>query len=263
MSARPPGMLTLATLNLSANGARVTPGDDTVATEVTQAAALDALKAFAGVPAVEFVEVDARIYLTGPRGKFAVQNIRGRLFVTRMPESTNTPVERTPEEIITLLSAAETTAASTVAAAAAEEKAEIEAAAEEISQGPPEWAKFIWVIAVLAVAVGLWAFYSSSQSKAPKGVQIIGDVTRYGSLHAEYDGRYGEPAATVLVLDQGHLTSEKANAGAGGKALDFTYVYGERDGKIVLVLDNGTLIEPQPDKSIMFRGAEYRRLSGK
>lgn len=264
MSERPPTMLTLSTRHLSADGARVTPDGNVPGVEVTPTAALAALKAFAHVPGIELVDVDAKIILAGPRGKFGVQNINGKLFATKMLGGVNTAVEQTPEGVIQLLVEADPNAASTIAAAAAAEEAELIAAVESMPAGPRAWMNSGWLIGVAAVAAAAVAYFTFT-SDTPEGVAIIHDSARIASLHADYDGRYGDPAATVMVLNHGVLTGQQPGAVAGTeeKIFEMHYRFGLRDGQVVLIVDNGALLEPQPDKSLDFATCRYARLATK
>ena len=262
MSEPSPRMLTLSTRSLSADGARVTPGDGVANTEMTEAAVLATLQAFARVPAVELVDVEAKIYLSGPRGKFAVQNIRGKLFAARVPEAVNTATEFSPEQIIMLLTEADPTSVAAVAAKTAAEEAELIAEVEKIPTGPRALINSIWTIGCLAIALGVLA-YVSFAPETPEGVEISRDPARIVRLHSELNGRYGNPAATVLLLTDGHLTGGSASPDGQVKevAIDFGYRYGQRGDDVVVVVDNGALLEVQPDHSLNFLDSAYPRLN--
>jgi hypothetical protein len=260
MSARPPTMLKLSTVNLSVDGTRVAPGEGKANLPVTQDAALAALKAFASLPAMEIVDAEAKIYLAGPRGKVAVQNERGRLFVAFVPESVNTVAEHAPEEIIAMLTADDPAAASAAASAAAAQDAALIAEAARPSGGLRGRLSSKWTVAVLTVVAAIVAYVSFAPD-TPEGVEIISAPARLSGLHAEFNGRYGSPAATILVLDNGHLTGlETASTGGLEKQLfEKSYRFGLREDRVILVVDNGALIEPQPDGSLKSLGSTYPR----
>ena len=253
-------LLTLSTVNLSVDGARITPDDGKTNVPVTEADALAVLHAFARVPAMELVNVEAKIYLAGAGGKVAVQNVGGKLFVTLVPEATNTAAERTPEEIIIALTARDPAMVSSVAAAAAVKDAALLTEAARQSDGWRSRLRSGWTVAALAAVAAIFA-YVNFASDTPAGVDLIRDPARISSLHAEFGGRYGEPPATILVLDHGRLTGQGAAAkgGAGTPLFEKSYRYGLRGDQVVLVVDNGALLEPQPDGSLKFMDSTYPR----
>ena len=262
MSASDPTMLTLTTENLSADGARVTPDEGKANVPVTEAAALAVLQAFARLSAMDLVDVDAKIYLTGPRGKIAVQNVGGKLFSARVPESVNPAAEHTPEETIALLTAGDPLIASTAAVAEAAQEAEIIAEAARLPAGPRDWMNSLWVLGGVLIAFAIVA-YVGFTSETPEGVQIIRDPARVASLHTEFNGRYGAPAATTLVLNHGKLTGQQA--AAAGKVEEqifaLNYRFGLDGERVVIVVDNGALLEPQPDGSLKYLDSVYPRQS--
>ncbi|HUR59920.1 MAG TPA: hypothetical protein VM029_19520, partial [Opitutaceae bacterium] len=87
MNPAPSDQVMLSTRNLSADGARVTPGADATVNRVTPGEAVAILRAFAALPTLDLVDVEAKIYLANHDRKIAVQNVRGRLFVSAVPES--------------------------------------------------------------------------------------------------------------------------------------------------------------------------------
>jgi hypothetical protein len=254
----PVPLLTLSTVNLSVDGARITPDDGKANVPVTEAVALAALQAFARLSALELVNAEAKIYLAGPRGRVAVQNEGGKLFFALVPESVNTAAERTPEEIIAWLTARDSAMAPSAGAAAAVKDA---ALLTEAAQQPGGWKsrwRSGWTVAGLAVVAAVAAYFNFAP-ETPDGVAIIRDSARISSLHAEFSGRYGEPPATILVLDHGRLTGQGAAAkgGTGTPLFEKSYRYGLRGDQVVLVVDNGALLEPQPDGSLKFMDSTY------
>ncbi len=261
MSDRPPTMITLSTLQLSADGTRALPGEnERRPVEVTVPAALAALQAFAGLPAVELVDVDAKMYLEGPRGKVAVQNVGGKLFVALVPESVNTATHRTPAETMELIVAGEARAGSAAATAEAAEEAALIADAARSSGG---WRKALssgWTLALLLIVAAIVG-YVSFAPEIPEGVEIIRDPGRIASLNTEFSGRYGAPAATILVLADGKLTGKQAGPTSVNEETLFEmgFRFGLRGTEVVLVVDNGALLEPQPDHSLRYLDSVYPR----
>ncbi len=255
MSERPPASLTLTALNLSIDGSRVAPEQGKASAQVAPDAALAALQAFERLPAMDLVGVEARLYLAGPQGKVAVQNEGGRLFAALVPETVNTMTESSPENIIALVwsgaPAGPPIAADSTATAAPAE-----------SPAPPiGWRQRLaspWTVALLAI-VALIMAVASFAPDTPEGVEMIRDGARISALHARFNGRYGAPNSTTLVLASGNLRGVGADAtrGAENPLFEKTYGYGLRGGHEVLVVDNGALLEPQEDGSLKFLESTY------
>ena len=115
----PASRLHLSTVNLSIDGAHVTPDRKEASVPVSQTEALAALQAFARLTAMELVDVEAKIYLSGPQAKMAAQNVGGKLFATLLPEAVNPATESTPEEIIARLTAGDPAASAAAGTEAA------------------------------------------------------------------------------------------------------------------------------------------------
>jgi hypothetical protein len=125
--------------------------------------------------------------------------------------------------------------------------------------GPRAWINSIWMIAATTVVTVAVAGLTLT-SDTPPGIEIVRDPARTATLHAGFDGSYGQAAATVLVLDHGRLTGHVGGAPAGSNAFDVKYRYGERGGQVVIVVNNGAVLEPQPDKSLVFLESRYPKL---
>jgi hypothetical protein len=252
-------LLKISTVNVSVDGARLTPEDGQVNIPVTEAAALAALTAFAGLSALDLVHANAKILLAGPRGKLAVQNEGGRLFVTSVPEAMNIASERTPEEILAELLASDRTAAMASPKDAAGAKPSTEGVRKTVWwQGK---LRSGWSVATLAVIAVLVAYFTF-RPDAPEGVEIIRDPAKISRLHAKFNGRYGAPNTATLVLDNGHLTGRETPAagGAGAPLFEKDYEFGLSHGQVVLVVDNGALLEPQSKGGLKFMESSYPRL---
>jgi hypothetical protein len=250
-----PALLKISTVNVSADGTRLTPGDGQVNLPLTEGAALAALRAFAGLPTMELVHADAKIYLAGPCGKLAVQNNRGKLFAAYLPETTNIAAELTPEQIIATLTVRDSAAAAAVA---------VEAVVDaEVVRPAGGWRRGLnsgWTVAALALVAAVLAYVNFAPA-ALADVDIIRDPTKVSRLHLEFNGRYGAPNATTLVLAGGRLTGEDTSApsGAGAPLFEKTYRFALSGDRVVLVVDNGALLEPQPDGSLKFLESTYPR----
>lgn len=256
---------TFSTQNVSADGARVTPDETVSGVAVTELKALAVLRAFAAVPSVDLVDVDARIYLAGTRGKWAVQNVSGRLFAAKVPESANSASEHSPEEIIELLTGTGIGSEARGGYAQSETVAGDMAAATRYARSSG-WRGALnswWALATLA-AITAAVFYFVFAPEKPAGVEFIGDAAKLSRLHAELNGQYGlgqTAGQTVLVLDSGKLTGYSTlHDGVRGPVL-FTSSYrlGERDGQVVLVTDKEAVLERRPDHSLAFLNSVYPR----
>jgi hypothetical protein len=256
MSDRTSTPLKLSTVNLSEDGARLVPGGGQPSTPVTETAALAALRSFAALAGPELADADAKIYLTGPQGKVAVQNVGGRLLGALVPESVNTATAGTPEEI---LAWALGRAGVPASAAMAEESAEIPTAGRPAG-GWRRRISSVWTLAVLALVAAIMA-YLSFQPERPEGVEMIRSPAQISRLHGEYNGRYGAAEATTLALANGRLTGlQTASATEPATVLfDLTYTFGQRGKQVVLVVENGALLEPQADGSLRFLESTYPR----
>ena len=151
---RPAPPLTLSTDNLSADGAHVTPNRTKANGPVTETAALAASQAFARLTFAELADVEARIYLAGPRIKVAVQNVRGRLFAAQVPESINTAVESSPEEIIARPTERDPGATTVKGAGTVQAVAPTTGAAQH-SGGRRSRVRSGWTVAALAVVAAI------------------------------------------------------------------------------------------------------------
>lgn len=254
MSEHPIGQLTLSTVNLSADGARITPGQNTTGEYVTEATALSALQALAGLPVIEITGADAKIYLASGHCKIAVENDHGKLFAALVPEAVNTAAERTPKEIIEWLTGSPPPATAEA----------VDAADDEVLAGPSggwrKWFNSIRTVGILAVVAAVMAYINFAPA-TPAGVEVIRDGAKISSIHAQINGRYGVQPATILVLNNGHLTGlgSTAHSKDGQPLFEQNYRFGLRAQQVVVMLDNGGLLETQPDGSLKFMDSIYPR----
>ncbi len=255
-------VLTLSTRNVSVDGAAVCPGDDAGPCDLEAGRVLEALRAFAGLPPMDLVETEARIFLSGPRGKVAVQNVGGRLFVAELPESVNTAAERTPEQTLDLLISGKQAGASASGEAAMAAAEELVAAGSQRKGGLKQVLNSGWVLAALVViaAAVAWGMYRPA---TPEGVTLIGDAAKISALNTKLDGRYGTPPATVLVLASGKLSGVQLIAATGAEEprFQFSYRYGQIGERLVLVVSNGALLELQPNGGLKFLESVYPRMA--
>lgn len=256
MNDRPATSLKLSTVNLSQDGSRLVPGGGQASTPVSDAAALAALRAFASLAGPELAEAEAKLYLAGPQGKVAVQNVGGRLLGSLVPESVNSATAGTPEEILAWALGQ----AGAPAEKAGAEEGELIPTAGRRAGGWRHRLNSIWTVVPLALVAVAMAYVTFAPDR-PEGVEMIRSAAQINRLHGEYDGRYGAAEATTLVLARGRLTGLQAATATEPAAVLFVmnYTFGQRDQQVVLVVDNGALLEPQPDRSLKFLESTYPR----
>ncbi len=261
MSAHAATLLVLSTRNVSADGAEIFRDWTSGPTNVDEPTARETLRAFARLSAMDLVEVEAKIYLTGPQGKVAVQNIGGRLFATHVPEAVNTAQESTPEQTLALVMRG---VAGEVHVPCGTESSDaddvIVASAARRTGG---WSALLnstrTLVALMAVAAV--TAYVCFWPQGPAGVAIVQDPAKVSTLHAQLNGRYGLPGATVWALTSGKLTGLQAwaNGRAEEKRFAMDYRLGQRGNQVVLVLTNGALLELQPNGGLKFLNSSYPR----
>lgn len=253
--------LALSTRNLSGCGTRVAPGEQAEPVDVTAAAALAALQSFAAIPRFDLVDVEAKIYLGANRGKFAVQNMGGRLAVALVPEAINTAVEGSPEEVLAfVIDAVQPTPSSPTPAARPAPAAD--RTSPDYSRRPGAFKQTFaspWTLAGV-LALGGALVYALFAPSTPDGLTVIRDPARVALLTAELKGRYGSPDSTTLSVTAGTLTGWRP-AGVTGeqKAFELGYRFAERDSTILLLTSNGAEIDLQPDRSLKFLENSYSR----
>ncbi len=251
----------IATMHLSADGTTVHRGEENTAVDLAPEAAVAAMGAFGRLTAMDLVDVEAKIYLTGPRAKVAVQNVGGRLFVTAVPEAVNTATERTPEQILEMVALGKE--APTVAETQWNDEGAEGAATAAAKRGASAWSavrRSPWTLAVLAVTTLVMA-YATFGPAMPAGVEVIHDPAKTAALHGKLNGRYGLPSGTILVLNGGKLTGVRGGQTAGNeeKVFELSYRFGLRGEQVVVLVSNGALLEQRADGGLKFLESVYPR----
>lgn len=263
MNERTAHPLTISTHNLSNDCASVVRGENYPPVAVSEAAALDALRVFASLSAMALVDVEAKIYLAGPRGKVAVQNIRGRLYVTQVPEGVNTAEERTPEQTLEMVMRG---VAGAPDGGGRDEQAAADAALTDAAVRQLSVRHRVmnsrWVAAVLLIGAGL-AGYVTFSPTTPADVELLRDPTKIAAQHTKLNGRYGNASAMVLVLDSGKLAGVQgaATGSAEQRRFELGYRIGLRGEQVVLLAANGALLEVLPGGNLKFLESTYPRLA--
>jgi len=262
MSQQHPAHLSISSRNLSACGTRIASGDRCEPADITTAAALATLQGFAAIPRIDLVEVEAKVYLTSGRGKFAVQNMGGRLAVALVPEAVNVAVEGSPEQILAfVIEAIKPDPA--VATDEAHPALGGDRSSPDFSRRPSALKQALvspWMAGALVVA-NVALFYWLFASTTPDGVKVISDPARITQLTSELAGRYGAPNSTTLTVAEGKLSGSRSGPGGEQKVFELGYRFAERNTEVLLLTANGAEIDLQPDRSLKFLDSAYPRHS--
>jgi len=260
MSQQHPAHLSISSRNLSACGTRIASGDRCEPADITTAAALATLQGFAAIPKIDLVEVEAKVYLTSERGKFAVQNMGGRLAVALVPEAVNVAVEGSPEQVLAYVVEA-TKPTPAVAPDGGHPLPAKDRSSPDFSRRPNALKQALvspWMAGALLAANAV-LFYWLFAPTLPDGVKVITDPARVAQLTAELAGRYGTPNSTTLTVAEGKLSGSRNGPGGERKVFELGYRFAERNSEVLLLTANGAEIDLQPDRSLRFLDSSYPR----
>jgi hypothetical protein len=245
--------LTYATQGLSQDCTRVVPGTETPEQPVESADLLGKLQNFAAIPAIDFLDETTNFSLKGRGQEFLVRNESGQLYLVQAPAATHSPVARSPAEIVQFL--------------------DDEFSRHQTSEPEPVMVSkggLRGKLGSLRVLVGLiagWAViaYFTFKEAGPEGVVIVEDAARAANFSQQLEGRYGaeSPAgASVFEVRTGrvkvYLTSEE---GVDREPImDKAYVIGQREGAVVMVVENGAVLALNETGALVFEDEVYPRL---
>ncbi|GAB5559170.1 MAG: hypothetical protein SynsKO_08170 [Synoicihabitans sp.] len=246
-------IISYTTTDLSADCSQVQTDVSTEETSISSADLLERLRAFGNIPAVDLIDSRPSIQLKiEGRGSFVINNEAGQLFMVESPASENSPVMRTPEEIVQFLDDEFTPA----------DVEEVEEVVVETSK-----ARSILnspILLVVLVAVFGASLYFSLQPEPPEGVTMITDSSRVAGFEAEFAGRYGynEPGDTIYVVEDGRFkVFEVTEDGYDPDALlDEEISFGQRGGEVVMVVSNGAVLSRDQVGALVFEDEIYPRL---
>ncbi|MBT5903633.1 MAG: hypothetical protein HOH58_16150 [Opitutaceae bacterium] len=239
---------------LSEDSSAVAADQTHAAIPVASAELLARLQAFAAVPAVDLLDVKATVVLqVEGGGEFTVRNEAGQLFMIESPASENTPLMRSPEEIVQFLDDE----------FSPEEVEEIEEVVVETSKARTVLNSPILLIA-LVVVFGVLA-YSTFKPEAPEGVSFVDDSARQLSFSQQFEGRYGavvEDGDLLYVIegDRFKIFEVLEDGLESEPFVDETYTIGQRDGAAVIVLENGAIMGHNSSGGLVFEDEVYPRL---
>ncbi len=265
---------TLALESLSADGSAAQPGRRSTRENVDEATVRACLAAFAAIPAVDLVGVDARMRLRWMQRQVAVYRSGADLFFTPLPEASHTPVRCTPDGVLAYLAGRE------VAPAPESITAEPSAPGSSAPEpGVPEperqrvgfrrgWSLPIGAkIAILAVtaSIGAGLVYQEVSRPAPLGYEWIDDSKQLDEIRGRLDGHYGNPAATEslsFTISGGTLSMYYTGEAGGPRELvrSSSFRLAKRAGYVVaLITGNGEVLELQPDGRLLHGERYYDR----
>lgn len=243
--------------NLAEGARAVAPGHGTrrpVETSVADARVI--LERFAGLPAFEAEEADARLHLQTVDHRVVVRFAGGRLVL----DEGATFVFATVEDILGRLGnhapAAATVTAATVTTTTAAELTETPASAQptEARRGPQK----IWILAFLLAAFAAAAWWST-QPESIDGVEwVSGDAEE--SLLRKAAGDYASENERLRLEPEGRLV---VSTTAGAEIMRSSLRVGRRANAAVFVTEGGVVLEF--DESGVFRLDRliYRRTPAK
>ena len=216
---------------------------------------LTKLQAFAAIPAVDLIEAKPTINVRAGRGaSFQISNESGALFMIETPTSENSPMQKSPEEIVAFLdenfNPPEIDETPTVVVRSSKTRT--------VLNSP-------WLLLAL---FGLWAVvaYTTLRDPGPEGVTPIANPDRIATFAAEMQGRYGSENAAdgdslYLVEADRFKVFDVTEEGVDPEPIyDVGYEFGQRAGGVVLLLETGVVIGRTDSGDLAFEDETYPRL---
>ncbi|MCF7689748.1 MAG: hypothetical protein K9M98_03165 [Cephaloticoccus sp.] len=215
------------------------------------------LDAFAAIPAVDLVGVDAKIRLRCNQQHVAVSRSGDALYFTLMPENSHAPEKSTPDGIMAYLTGAD--------------PIQLEPEPESLPTPVRRKRKLSLglslgsQIAVLAITLTILAgmFHKTITVSPPHGYVLIEDSSRINMLQQQFDGTYGSPKARMSIqISHGRVSFFAVSRdGAPPQFLkEESFRYALRGGHTVALLGaKGDILEFNPDGSLLFGAQSYPR----
>jgi hypothetical protein len=245
--------LFISSTGLAEDCARVEEGAQQSSRPVESKELLKHLQAFAAIPSLDLLDVEAFITVhAGAAGEFVIRNEGGVLFLVEVPTMENSPLQRSPEEIVQFLDATFSPS----------EEEEIEIVVE-----PPKVRRFADSPVLLALLLVTWGVvaYLILRDPGPEGVDIVKDPGRIQTYFEQMEGRYGtdqaDGDALYLVEADSFKVFEISEEGVSQEPVaDLRYEFGQRAGRIVLVLETGVVLDRNAQGDLVFGDELYPRL---
>lgn len=240
--------------NLSEDCVEVAADQTHPETPIASADLLVRLRSFLAVPAVDLIDAKATVVLkVEAGGEFTVRNEAGQLFLIQSPASENTPLIRSPEEIVQFLDDEFTPEEIDDT----EEVVVTTSKARTILNSP--------ILLVVLVVVFAFLLIRAIQPEAPEGVSMVNDSSRVATFTEQFAGRYGaiEADGDVLYVVEADRFKvfEVTDEGIDPEPfMDEGISFGQRDGSVVLVLDNGVVLVRNETGDLVFDDEVYPRL---
>lgn len=246
--------LSFQTRGLSEDCGHVDSGAQTGSAPIEVSELLAKLQAFAAIPGVDLIDAKPTITVNvSGGGEFTISNESGTLFMIESPASENSPMQKTPEEIVRFLD-------ETFQPAEVEEAEEVvvrTSKTRSILNSP-------WLLAALLAG---WAgiAYVTLREPGPEGVTMISDADRSARFAEQMQGRYGadaEDGDTLYVIAGDRFkVFDVTDAGVDPAAIfDVSFELGQRGGDVVLVLETGAVISRTDAGDLVFGDETYPRL---
>ena len=172
--------------------------------------------------------------------------------MVQAPAASNSPVPRSPEEIVTFLDEEFTP----------EAVEEVEQVVVKTSKTRTVLNSPVLLIALLAVLAG--SLYFNLRELGPEGVVFERDASRAAAMAEQFHGRYGsmEEGATLYVVENGRFKVFGIDE-AGEEPvsiMDEAIALGSRDGVEVFVTESGMLLSQNATGDLVFEDETYPRI---
>ena len=249
------GKFSLVSKSLSDNCAEVLPQHQGAQNDLDAATVKACLDAFAAIPAVDLVGVEAKIRLRCHQQQVVVSRSGDALYFTPIPESSHTAESSTPEGIMAYLTGVDP----------------IQPEPESIPATVRRKRNFSLglslggQIAVLAIALTILAgmFHQSITVSPPRGYVLIEDSSRINTLQEQFDGTYGSPDARMsFQISHGRVSFYAMPRDGSPRQLlkEESFHYALRgDHTVALLGAKGDILEFNPDGTLLFGAKSYPR----
>lgn len=261
-----PLQYTLTFESLSPDCFTVRPGQRGTRDNLDSATVRACLEAFAAIPSVNLVDVDAKLRLRSGLRQVVVGRSGNAFYFTPMPEASNTPVPSTADGVMAYMEGIDPVAPAPAPAEPADEP-------QTGHDRPARQGLFrlslgaqVAVLAVtLSVATSL--AYQVAITPPPAGYTLLTNDSRGKELHRQLDGEYGDAKIAESVsfrIAGGKISIFYTPAPEMARELvrSNSFRLAERGGSIVaLLVANGDILELQPDGSLLYADQTYRKVS--
>ena len=247
--------ITYQTQGLSEDCDQIEAGARRADASINAADLLTKLQAFAAIPAVDLIEAKPTINVRAGSGAyFQISNESGSLFMIETPTSENSPMQKSPEEIVAFLddnfNPPQIDEAPIVVVRSSKTRT--------VLNSP-------WLLLVL---LGVWAgvAYTTLRDPGPEGVTPIANPDRIATFAAEMQGRYGSEKSAdgdslyVVEADRFKVFDVTEEGVDPDPIYDVGYEFGQQAGGVVLLLETGAVLGRTDGGDLVFGDETYPRL---